>query len=76
MRPQVHKGSGRAWPGEGFPCFPTGPPKGSVPKRVQVPTHLVHPIVQGHDRQVLDVLALLGALQFYQEVVPLPVGHA
>lgn len=47
-------------------CSPTDPMKGSVPKRVQVPTYLVHPIVQGHDCQVLDVFALLGALQFYQ----------
>ena len=74
--PQIHKGSGRAWHLEGSLCSPTGPGKGSVPKGVQVPTHLVHTIVQGHDCQVLDVFALLGALQFYQQVVPLPVSHA
>lgn len=56
--------------------FSHGPHEGSVPKRVQAPTYLVHPIVQGHDRQVLDVFALLGALQLYQQMVPLPVGHA
>lgn len=60
---------------EGTLCFPTDPMKRSVPKRVQMRTHLVQPIVQGHDRQVLDVFALLGALQFYQQVVPQPVSH-
>lgn len=37
--------------------------------------HLVHPIVQGHDCQVFDVLALLGTPQLYEQVMPSPISH-
>lgn len=38
-------------------------------------THLVHPIVQGHDCQVFDVLALLGAPELDEQVMPSPISY-
>lgn len=35
--------------------------------------YLVHAVVQGHGRHVFDVLAVLNASQFDQQVVPLSV---
>lgn len=35
--------------------------------------YLVHAIVQGHISNVFDVLAVFGASQLYQQVMPLPV---
>lgn len=49
--------------------------EGTIPRRIQAHAHLVHPIVQGHDCQVFDVLALFGTPQLYEQVMPSPVRY-